>query len=116
MTYLLVALGGAVGAPARYLMDRFVQQRHRSDFPLGTLLINITGCFVLGILAAAAGSGWVWSLAGVGFCGAFTTYSTFGYETVRLIELGRRLAAVANILVSVGLGLGAAALGFALAS
>lgn len=115
MTFLLIALGGAVGAPLRYLVDRAVQLRTDSVFPWGTLTVNVVGSFVLGtLLGAAAGGGvpdGVVAAVGVGLCGAFTTYSTFGYETVRLASDGARGLAAVNALVSVGAGLAAAWLG-----
>jgi CrcB protein len=107
---LLVALGGAIGAPLRYHLDRLVQRSHDTVFPWGTLTVNVVGCFVLGLLAQLS-SGYVYDLLGVGFCGALTTYSTFGYETVRLLEGGSRLYALANVLMSLLAGLGAALLG-----
>jgi CrcB protein len=116
MTPLLVMLGAAVGAPLRYLVDRFVQQRHDSVFPWGTCTVNISGSAVLGLLAGI-GSGLpsgVAALLGPGLCGAFTTYSTFGYETVRLAQLRGRFLALANIAVSLFAGVGAAVLGYAI--
>jgi len=119
MTALLVALGAAVGAPLRYLVDRAIQARHDSLFPWGTWCVNVAGSFVLGLLAAGASaqgvSGPLMALAGVGFCGALTTYSTFGYETVRLLESGSWFYATANVVASVVAGLGAAYSGAAVA-
>lgn len=115
MSLLLVAVGAAVGAPLRYLMDRTVQARHRSRFPWGTLTVNVTGCFVLGLVTGGAAAGavpaGVATLLGPGLCGALTTYSTFGYETVRLAAERAPLLAVANAAGSIAAGLGAAALG-----
>ncbi|GAB3441878.1 fluoride efflux transporter CrcB [Actinophytocola sediminis] len=108
MTALLVFLGGMVGAPLRYLVDRWVQSRHDSRLPLGTLTVNIVGCLVLGALTGAAVADPVLALVGTGLCGALTTYSTFGYETVRLAETGAYGHACANVALSVGAGLGAA--------
>lgn len=92
MTVLLIALGAAVGAPARYLTDRALQARHDSVFPWGTFIVNVTGSFLLGVVAAVAGGGdvdpAVVAAAGTGFCGALTTYSTFSYETLRLVDHG----------------------------
>ena len=89
MTVLLVLLGGAVGAPARYLTDRAVQRRSNGVFPWGTLCVNVIGSLVLGVVAAAVYAGsapeGVLTLVGTGFCGALTTFSTFGYETGRLL-------------------------------
>ncbi|WP_049576482.1 fluoride efflux transporter CrcB [Nonomuraea sp. SBT364] len=108
MTVLLVVLGAAVGAPLRYLADRAVQRRHSGTFPWGTLTVNVAGSALLGFLAALpAGPGWT-ALAGTGFCGALTTYSTLGYETVRLAEEGAGRQAAANVLLSVAAGLLAA--------
>ncbi|MGN6244858.1 MAG: fluoride efflux transporter CrcB, partial [Motilibacteraceae bacterium] len=110
MTVLMVAIGAALGAPARYLTDRAVQQRHETLFPWGTFLVNLVGSFLLGLLTAAATGGLdprVLALAGTGFCGALTTFSTFGYETVRLVEDGSLLEAAGNVVVSVAVGLGA---------
>ncbi|MEV6814538.1 fluoride efflux transporter CrcB [Micromonospora sp. NPDC051296] len=112
MNLLLVALGAAVGAPLRYLVDRAVQARHDSAFPWGTLVVNVAGCLLLGVLVggATAGAlpGSLVTLLGTGLCGALTTYSTFGYETVRLFEQGVRLGALLNVAASVAAGLGAA--------
>jgi CrcB protein len=113
MTVLLVLIGGAIGAPARYLTDRLVQSRHDSGFPWGTLTVNTVGSFVLGLVAGWNGSAVVSLLIGTGFCGALTTYSTFGYETVTLANRGAWLYATFNALGSVVAGLGAAGLGLA---
>ena len=112
---LLVALGAAVGAPLRYLADRMVQSRHDSLFPWGTFTVNITGSALLGFLAALPAGHGTMVLAGTGFCGALTTYSTLGYETLRLAEDGARTYAVFNAVASVAAGLGAAYCGMALA-
>ncbi|HET6292386.1 MAG TPA: fluoride efflux transporter CrcB [Kribbella sp.] len=110
MTLLLVAAGAAVGAPLRYLVDRTVQRRRDSAFPWGTLTVNVMGSFVLGLLTMTTDHT-ITLLLGVGFCGAFTTYSTFGYETIRLAEDGSRRYAVLNVVVSLSAGLTAAILG-----
>ncbi|MFR9676392.1 fluoride efflux transporter CrcB [Streptomyces sp. TR06-5] len=114
MTWLLVAVGGAVGAPLRYLLDRAVQSRHESDFPWGTFTVNVLGSLLLGVvagavLAGAAGSG-VRALLGTGLCGALTTYSTFSFETLRLAERGRGAFAAANVVASVVAGFAAVSL------
>ena len=113
MTVLLVAAGAAVGAPLRYLVDRLVQRRTGPGFPWGTFVVNVTGSFVLGLVSQIAGERLA-LLLGVGFCGAFTTWSTFGYETVRLAETGARRLATANLVISIAAGLTAATLGVAL--
>lgn len=118
MSFLYVALGAAVGAPLRYLVDRAVRTRHDSAFPWGTLAVNVAGSLILGVLAGAAPAvpGALSALLGAGFCGALTTYSTFGFETVRLIERRRRVHAAANVVASVVAGLCAAFVGIAVGS
>jgi CrcB protein len=115
VTVLLVFLGGTIGAPARYLLDRAVQRRHESVFPWGTLTVNLIGCLVLGVLTGATQSlpKDLVVFAGTGFCGALTTFSTFGFETTRLLEEGSLLEAGLNALGSLVLGVLAAALGYA---
>lgn len=112
---LLIA--GAIGAPARYLVDELVMARHPGGFPWGTLVVNISGSLLLGVVTGLAryhGLGPIPKTAiGVGFCGAYTTFSTFSYETVRLIEAGSLGPAFVNALGSVIAGLAAAALGLA---
>jgi CrcB protein len=117
MTVLLVAMGAAIGAPLRYLVDRAVQAQHDSVFPWGTFAVNATGSLLLGALATASlqTSAPVMAAAGTGLCGALTTYSTFGFETVRLLQDRARLLAVLNATASIIAGLGAAMLGAALA-
>jgi CrcB protein len=115
MTVLLVLLGGAVGAPTRYLTDVLVQRLHATAFPWGTWTVNVVGSFILGTVAGA-GSTWTMTLVGTGFCGALTTYSTFGYETVRLSEEGETGTAVWNVVGSLGAGLAAATLGWLVGS
>lgn len=116
MTILLVFAGGVIGAPARYLIDRKVQSGHDSLFPFGTLIVNVIGCLVLGLLTGAARSlpDDLVVFAGTGFCGALTTFSTFGFETTRLLEQGALGKAGLNALAGLGLGILAAAAGFAL--
>ncbi len=118
-TAALVAVGAAVGAPCRWLLDRAVQTRHDSVFPWGTLVINVLGSLVLGVLLGAGAFGsapdGLLVLLGTGFAGAFTTYSTFAYETVRLVEDGATRLALVNAAVSLGLGLVAALGGWYLA-
>jgi len=115
-----VCLGASVGAPGRYLVDRTVQARHDTLMPWGTMLVNVVGSFVLGLLAGLSGShdvpDEVVLTLGTGFCGALTTYSTFSYETFRLFEDGARLYALANVGVSLLAGLGSAAIGYAIGS
>ncbi|MFJ8578074.1 fluoride efflux transporter CrcB [Micromonospora sp. NPDC093277] len=114
MTVLLIAIGAALGAPLRYLTDRAVQARHGSVFPWGTLTVNVAGSLLLGALAGIPASHAVTALIGTGFCGALTTWSTLSYETLRLARPGTHRHALANVLVSLVAGLGAASLGYAL--
>jgi CrcB protein len=113
---LMVALGAAVGAPARYLTDRAVQSRHETGFPWGTLSVNVIASFVLGLLTGAGAhiSADVAALIGTGVCGALSTYSTFSYETMRLVQTGARFFAALNVAMSLAAGIGAAAFGFSL--
>nr|WP_214105527.1 fluoride efflux transporter CrcB [Acrocarpospora catenulata] len=115
MTVALVAAGAAIGAPLRYLADRIIQARHDTLFPWGTFTVNMGGSALLGFLAALPAGEVAMAGAGIGFCGALTTYSTFSYETLRLLQDGARFAAVANQLASLAGGLGAGACGFVLA-
>lgn len=119
MNWLLVIIGAAVGAPLRYLTDRAVQRKHDTVFPWGTLVVNVTGCLILGLLTGAVSAGQVSGhlqlLIGTGLCGALTTYSTFSYETLRLTEAGAAFYAAANVIVSVTAGLGAAFAGVSFA-
>ena len=116
MTFVWVALGASVGAPLRFLVDRTLQTRHDTVFPWGTLTANLTGCLVLGFLVAAATRlpVAVEAALGTGFCGALTTYSTFSYETLRLLEDGARFYAVAYVGASLAAGFGAVGLGWTL--
>lgn len=115
MNALLVVAGAVLGAPLRYLLDRTVQSRHDSHFPWGTLAVNITGCLILGAVTGAGLSAPWMLLAGTGFCGAFTTYSTFSYETVRLAQHRAYRHALLNAAVSIAAGLAAAVIGYTIA-
>ena len=108
---LLVALGGALGAVARHAVATAAAHRLGAGWPWGTLLINLSGCFLIALLAARLTSENLRYLLPIGFVGAYTTFSTYGYETVRLIETGRTAAAAAYVLASNLLGLGAILLG-----
>jgi fluoride exporter len=116
--WFAVVLGGIVGAPSRYVVDRAVSRRTTSPFPWGTLAINVAGSLALGALVSLAVHGRIAGTAfaglGTGFCGAFTTFSTFTWETVALAEDGYAVRAAANLVLSLGFGLGAAALGYVL--
>ncbi len=118
MSLLLVIAGAAVGAPLRYLSDRAIQGRHDTVFPWGTLTVNVVGSLILGILTGAvvvgSASPQIELAVGTGFCGALTTYSTFSYETLRLLEGDARLFAAANVVASIVAGLVSAFLGVAI--
>jgi CrcB protein len=118
---LLVVAGAAVGAPLRYLTDRAVQSRHDTVFPWGTFAVNVIGSLILGLVTGAVGSlstvgasPQTQLAVGTGFCGALTTYSTFSYETLRLLEDKARLLAAANVVASIVAGLLSAFAGVAL--
>jgi CrcB protein len=120
VTVLLVLLGGAVGAPLRYLTDLFVQSRHDSVFPWGTFTVNAVGSLILGSaaggVAATDGPEWVLTLVGTGFCGALTTFSAFGFETIRLAEEGSLIEAGLNVGASLAVGMLACVGGWGLAA
>jgi fluoride exporter len=115
-----VGLGGAVGSVARYLLTVVIQQHAGSGFPFGTLVVNVTGSIVLGFLMrygleTAATSPEMRLLLTTGFCGGYTTFSTFSYETARLLEDGEWRRGATYVLASVLLSLGGMLVGFALA-
>ena len=110
----------AVGAPLRYVVDSYVGNRTEGVFPWGTFLVNASGSFTLGVLTGLA----LYHafpktprvILGTGFCGAYTTFSTFTFETVRLMEEGAAAEALANILSTLVVCAAAAAVGLALAA
>ena len=106
-----VVLLGGVGAVLRFVIDRAVSRRIAGPFPFGTLVVNISGALLLGFLAGLALSPHLALLAGTAFVGSYTTFSTWMLETQRLGEERQVWAAVANIVVSLVLGLAAAWLG-----
>ncbi len=109
-----VGLLGGVGAVLRFVVDGAISARATTGFPLGTLAVNISGAFVLGLVSEAVASGDTLRLLGTGLIGAYTTFSTWMLETERLGEDGQAHLAVANLLVSLGAGLLAAWLGLKL--
>jgi CrcB protein len=113
-------IAGAVGAPLRYLVDVAVTERTNSAFPWATLIINASGSFLLGLITGLGLhhglAKTVRVVAGVGFCGAYTTFSTFTFETLRLVEEGESSTALANVVASAVAGTVAAAVGLALAA
>lgn len=115
----MVGLGGFFGAIARYFVDSWISRRMGPLFPYGTLVINVSGSFILGLFATSMTERWIvhphWRLlVAVGFVGAYTTFSTFGYETHKLMEEGSFGLAFLNILLSVAAGLLAVRLGILL--
>jgi CrcB protein len=116
--WVAFVVAGAVGAPLRYLVDGLVGERVDGVVPWGILLVNVSGSFLLGLVTGLAlhhGLGRTPRIViGTGFCGAFTTFSTFTYETVRLLEEGDVAEAFANLGLTLLLGGVAAALGLAL--
>lgn len=113
-------VAAALGAPGRYLLDGFVQDRAGGLFPWGTFVVNVSGCLALGVI-----TGWsmyhglnptVKTVVGTGALGAYTTFSTFSYETVRLAEDGAIDAALRNAAGTLVVGLAAAGVGLALAA
>jgi CrcB protein len=116
LTFLVAA---AAGACARYLLDGIVQDHTGGEFPWGTCVINVTGSFVVGVVSGLAlyhaFPADAKLVLGSGFFGAYTTFSTFTFETIRLAEAGLTRAALRNILLNTGGGLLAAGAGLALA-
>lgn len=120
---MLLALGVAVAAGAgsvlRYVVDQLVQHRLRTPFPMGTLLVNLSGSLLLGLVTGLFLHRGLPTTAavvlGVGFAGGYTTLSTWAWETLALAESGQLMAAAVNALGSFGLGLLAAAAGLGLA-
>ena len=121
MPYLLVGLGGFLGANARYILAREIGAAVATRFPLGTFVINVTGSFLLGVLGTvvaaklAPGSESLRLALGVGFLGAYTTFSTFEFETHALVEDGSWVLATSNMALSLVVGFVAVRLGIVLA-
>jgi CrcB protein len=111
VSWVGVALCGAAGAYARFFVDALVSGRVGRALPFGTLVVNLSGAFTLGLLAGAALDASAYRLAGTALIGAYTTFSTWMLETHRLAEEGSLREAAANVVVSLALGLVAAALG-----
>jgi len=109
MKYLWVGLGGALGSVARYVVGLLIYERVGTRFPYGTFVINISGCFVIGLVLAVLdermGLSPAWREAtAIGFVGAFTTFSTFEYEALRAVQHGQGGTALAYLVSSVVLG------------
>ncbi|HWX86978.1 MAG TPA: fluoride efflux transporter CrcB [Solirubrobacteraceae bacterium] len=110
-TWIGVAILGSVGSIARFILDGAVSSRISSNYPLGTLAVNASGALILGLLAGLALSGEALLLAGTATIGSYTTFSTWMFETHRLGEDGELVGVALNVVASVILGFGAAALG-----
>ena len=111
MNIIFVALGGALGSVSRYLLGTWIQSTSKSiDFPFGTLTVNLIGCFVIGFLSQLAEARGVFTsetraLVFVGVLGGFTTFSSFGNDTINLVRDGEMVNALANVGANVILGL-----------
>ncbi|MCW2511638.1 MAG: crcB protein [Mycobacterium sp.] len=117
MILVLTLVAGAVGAVTRFLLDASIKGRWQSPFPLATVIINVTGSLLLGVLAGMVlfhGQPAAWqTVIGTGFCGGYTTFSTASFETVRLIQQNRRMLALLNALGSLVLSVAACGAGLA---
>ena len=116
MSVLLVALGATVGAPMRYLVNHWLRARWGASPTAGTLAVNVSGSLALGLLVGAGVDGSTLALVGTGFCGAFTTFSTLALELQDAFEDERPRDAVINVVLHLVLGVGAAWLGWVVAS
>jgi CrcB protein len=118
--WALVAVAGSVGAPLRYIVDTLVTDRAGGVFPVGTLVVNLSGSFVLGLLTGLSlyhgFSGSPRVVLGAGLVGAYTTFSTFSFETIALLEEGEVRQAARNVGLSTVIGTLAAAAGLATAA
>lgn len=119
MIYLYLALGGALGTLARFGISGWIQNQIAADFPWGTFVVNVAGCLLLGFLYRASSTlisdEALRGFLTVGFCGAFTTFSTFSVEAVALLERGAWARAGLYVFGSVGVGLVAVVIGIQLA-
>ncbi len=110
LTWAAVAVFGALGAAARFRVDAAVSARWPSDFPIGTLVVNLSGTVPLGLLVGAAVPHRTLLVLGTGFIGGYTTFSTWMVESERLGEIGDVVLLLANLFLSLLLGFGLAAL------
>ena len=111
MNVILIFLGGGLGSVARYGVGIVSTKWFNTNFPFGTLISNVLACILLAVIVYSAsgkliGNSWVQPLLLVGFCGGFSTFSTFSAETVELIQSGHPYIAVINVVVSVTVGIG----------
>ncbi|MHC1720029.1 MAG: fluoride efflux transporter CrcB [Clostridiaceae bacterium] len=105
MDYLLVAVGGAFGSITRFVIGRRITEKSRTNFPIGTFLINISGAFLLGVVSSFGLNSNISMFIGTGFLGAFTTFSTFMYEGFNLFQDNEKLNALGYIFGSLILGI-----------
>jgi fluoride exporter len=113
---LLVGLGGSIGSILRYLTQRWVNESYQHNFPLATFLVNVFGCLLIGILYAIGEKGNILSpqtrlLLVTGFCGGFTTFSTFAFENMNLLRVGDNFYFLLYAVGSVVLGIAAVYIG-----
>ncbi|MCH9767957.1 MAG: fluoride efflux transporter CrcB [Actinomycetia bacterium] len=111
LVWVGVFVVGGIGAILRFVVDREISRRAAGPLPLGTLVVNLSGALLLGFVAGLAFNPHVALLAGTAFCGSYTTFSTWMFETQRMAEERQNWAAVGNIVISIVLGLAAAWLG-----
>ncbi|MFB6312193.1 MAG: fluoride efflux transporter CrcB [Salinirussus sp.] len=104
MEALLIGIGGAVGAVSRYLIGLLLG---KTSFPWATLVVNALGSFILGLVLFAEGTSTLQLLVAVGFCGAFTTFSSFSFQTVRLWERDKQILAIVNAVGNIVISLSA---------
>jgi fluoride exporter len=109
--WIAVGLLGGLGSLLRFVVDGLIAARFRPDFPLGTLIVNLSGALILGLLVGLGFTGDRLLIAGTATIGSYTTFSTWMLESQRLVEDGEFVFAGANVLISLGAGLGAVALG-----
>ena len=107
--YLFVGLGGFLGAAARFWLEGYVSERLGTRFPYGTFIVNMTGSFLIGLAVTVLAERADWNvnwhyLISLGFIGAYTTFSTFEFETFQSFRDGELLFAFLNVLLSVGIG------------
>ena len=119
LTYLWIAIGSALGGMARYACSRGVALRYGETFPWGTLLVNVSGSFIIGLIAAVAGpdsrfvvSPNIRNFLMVGICGGYTTFSSFSLQTLELIRNRDLAEAFGNVVLSVAACMAAVALGY----
>ena len=118
LAYLWVALGGALGSAGRFWLNNFIAAISGGNFPLGTLIINVTGSFLIGIFAGLGlqSRATAMQLLMIGVCGGYTTFSSFSLQTLQLLQKGEWLYAGGNIILSVVLCMVAVWLGYLLGS